>query len=270
MSTLTLPTKSKRRPFLTLALAMVFLPSCDSDRSSGLDTDIGRDPSARAAVLNTLEAGDVITFFPVSGIDIAEIRGGTDITLVQGGVIDGALRFTYSRTGNYNFRHSGDFIQAESFYFNALNTILGDPGADGDAFRMNLLQPNTDRPNFNRGQLQAVADSLRALGAFVYLHPTDNVLFVPTYVQYDYVSTSLNSDLLLGQMFGNYTTLVRGAEVFFRRPLPEELLTVRGITPSHWVPVMPRSGSGASVSIPDFETGRYELELTGDATNIRG
>lgn len=197
------------------------------------------------------------------------VPDGTRVVLVDGGSIDGALRLEYSRTGDHAFRYSGDFVAAEGLFYDALNAALSDPAPDGDAFRLNLLQPDATTPVFSRGQLLAIAYWLREYGAFVSLNPADNSLFVPEYIQYDFVSNSLNLDLAIGEMFGTYNAIARGVEVVFRRPTAAEVASGRGITLDHWIPVLSQSGAGANVTINDFEEGRYELDLNIEPTNIR-
>lgn len=255
------------------ASSLAFLVSCDSGGADAAN-DIASNQEDRAKVLDALLAEDVITVSATSGIDTPEnfwFSAQGTATVGVGGLLGGpGFTLEYNKVGHYTFQYLGVNLLKQDNYIAAINSLLGDPSAIGSAFRLNLLDSGSAIPSFNRAKLQRIADDLYDAGSLAYLHPTKDVVFVLSNVKYVFTSTSTNRNLVRGQMAGTYNVTATGSVVTFRRPSSQELSSynsgIRGITPSHWIPVL--SLNAPTTLVENFEIGDYDLLLTNIPTVV--
>ena len=271
--------KLKKLFNISLALASVALfHSCDGGGGGSTDDDIAENQQDRAKVLDTLLMGDKVDFDVISKLDqhvpVNFFSDAQGVVVVDNtrhiGVVGFKLTYHVTNVRGYEFDYSGDYNEALGDFHTAINALLGAPSDIDSPFRDALLEPGTAKAQLSRAKLQEIADDLYDEGVLCYLHPTEDVIFVPRKMIYTFTSESTNGDLLRGLMSGTYVAEMTGDIVGFRRPTAEEVATyntgIRAMTMSHWIPTLVRSPGTIDV---EFEAGDYSVRLVNKPTDIK-
>lgn len=259
----------------TLALSLPFFVSCDGSPPEELK-DPAQDLSGQAISLNSLENGDRIFYnshlLGISGTElIPSIEGGDGsgpnlINLLEFGAennIDpdtgsAQVPITYLKTGSYNFNISFSNSDLQRRYNEAISILLGDLDS---VFRQRLLDPDlSPEPSFSRIELESFARDFRSVGAFVFVHPDEDILLALDGATIDHYITSTNSEFLRGSIDGTFSTEFTGRVIYFRRANSADIASIRNLTPSHWVPVLGQE----LINVQEFQSGLFELVMQDD------
>lgn len=252
--------------------------SVTGNRGAAPGDDISLKPAARALVMDFYLQDDTIIYNYVDGFDVvndAVFNSANAAVLNDNETNIHFFPMLFRKTGDHEFQLQGNSPNRGRAFEDAVRALIGDPSPLGDAFRMRLLDASSTEANFSRIELQNMVDDINVMveliadtpedsGPVAYLLPDRDLIVDLTFCTFtiSHISTSLNEELLRGEMDGSYTVDVTDARVIqFRRPTADELSHfnwgIRGYTPSHWLPYI----SPDRADVEGIQGGYYDMEL---------